>query len=108
MMEYTACILNFSRRLLLIVAGSIAVAGPSTVVAQTPAPPKVAAAPAGEVHARGDIGGNWQGTLEADKSLRIVLKIAKADKGWSAKMYSIDQGARPFNALVDDVGWIDV
>ena len=97
MMQYTAWTLSFSRRLLLIIAGSIAVAGPSTVVAQTPAQPKVAAAPAGEVHARGDIAGNWQGTLEAEKSLRIILQIAKTDKGWSAKMYSIDRGPFPMN-----------
>jgi uncharacterized protein (TIGR03435 family) len=70
--------------------------------AQTPttAPSGQAApAPAKEVHARGDIGGSWQGTLNiGPKSLRIVLQIARADKGWSAKMYSIDQGAQPINA----------
>ncbi len=40
-----------------------------------------------------DIAGNWQGTLHADKGLRVVLKISKSDKsGWNAMMYSIDQG----------------
>ncbi|HWZ51843.1 MAG TPA: TIGR03435 family protein [Granulicella sp.] len=58
----------------------------------------VAAAPAGEVHPRGDIAGDWQGTLEAGKSLRLILRVAKTDKGWGAKMYSIDQGAQGFNA----------
>ena len=60
--------------------------------AQTPA------APAAEVHAKRDIAGDWQGTLEAGKSLRIIARIAKADKGWSAKMFSIDQTPQPFTA----------
>jgi Protein of unknown function (DUF3738). len=55
-------------------------------------------APAKEVHARGDIVGNWQGTLNTpQRSLRIILQITRTDKGWGAKMYSIDQGAQPFN-----------
>lgn len=71
--------------------------------AQTPKHPSsqtsdAAPVPVSEAHARGDIAGDWQGTLQAGKSLRIVLKITKSDKGWSAKMYSIDQGAQPFNA----------
>ena len=45
-----------------------------------------------------DITGNWQGTLEAGKSLRLILQVTKGDKGLSAKMYSIDQGAQSFNA----------
>jgi len=61
------------------------------------APASWAQAPASEAHARGDIAGDWQGTLQAEKSLRVVLKVVKADKGWSAKMYSIDQGAFPIN-----------
>ena len=28
-----------------------------------------------------DITGTWQGTLKADRDLRIVLKISKADSG---------------------------
>ena len=45
-----------------------------------------------------DITGNWQGTLEAQKSLRTILVISKTDKGLAAKFYSIDQGAQSFNA----------
>ena len=67
------------------------------VSAQAPAPTP-APARASETHAKGDISGNWQGTLEAEKSLRIILAVAKTDKGWSAKMYSIDQGAQGFNS----------
>ncbi len=43
--------------------------------------------------------GDWQGTLQApDRSLRTILKVSKTDKGgWSAKFYSIDQGAQAIN-----------
>jgi uncharacterized protein (TIGR03435 family) len=52
----------------------------------------------GVVHAQTpDISGNWQGTYEAGKGLRTVLKISKADTGgWKAALYSIDQGSNPF------------
>jgi len=59
---------------------------------QTPAAPASVLAP----HAHGDIAGDWQGTLEAGKSLRLILKIAKTDKGWTANFYSIDQTPQPF------------
>ena len=49
-------------------------------------------AAASEVHAKGDISGSWQGTLQAQRALRLVLQIVKADKGYTAKFYSIDQG----------------
>jgi uncharacterized protein (TIGR03435 family) len=51
----------------------------------------------GVLHAQSpDISGNWQGTLQAGKGLRTVLKISKADNGgWKAVMYSIDQGGGP-------------
>ncbi len=42
-----------------------------------------------------DIAGTWQGTLEAGKSLRTVVKIEKADPGWKGNLYSIDQGGQP-------------
>ena len=54
-----------------------------------------AQAPAAETHAKGDIAGDWQGTLEAGKSLRVITRISKADKGWNAKFYSIDQTPQP-------------
>lgn len=34
----------------------------------------------------------WQGTLNVDKGLRTVLKITKAEDGYKAVFYSIDQG----------------
>jgi uncharacterized protein (TIGR03435 family) len=42
-----------------------------------------------------DIAGIWQGTLEAGKGLRTVLKITKDDGKLKAVMYSIDQGGQP-------------
>ncbi len=68
-------------------------------IAQTsPSAPAATPAPATETHAKGDISGDWQGTLQAGRSLRLILQITKTDKGWSAKMYSIDQGGQPINA----------
>jgi uncharacterized protein (TIGR03435 family) len=42
-----------------------------------------------------DITGIWQGTLEAGKGLRTVVKISKDDGKLKAVMYSIDQGGQP-------------
>jgi uncharacterized protein (TIGR03435 family) len=42
-----------------------------------------------------DITGTWQGTLKAERDLRIVLKISKADNsGLKAVLHSIDQGGQ--------------
>jgi uncharacterized protein (TIGR03435 family) len=61
--------------------------------------PAAAAAPASETHAKGDISGDWQGTLQVpDRALRTILRVTKADKGFAAKMYSIDQGGQPITA----------
>ena len=44
-----------------------------------------------------DIADTWQGTLQAGKDLRTVLKITKANSGgYEAAFYSIDQGGTPF------------
>jgi uncharacterized protein (TIGR03435 family) len=42
-----------------------------------------------------DITGTWQGTLEAGKGLRTLVKISKDDGKLKAVMYSIDQGGQP-------------
>ena len=42
-----------------------------------------------------DITGNWQGTLQAGKGLRTLIKISKEDGKLKAVMYSIDQGGQP-------------
>ncbi|HEY4381780.1 MAG TPA: TIGR03435 family protein [Acidobacteriaceae bacterium] len=45
-----------------------------------------------------DVTGDWQGTLHADRDLRIVFKITKDDGKLRAVGYSIDQGSSPMNA----------
>ncbi len=48
-----------------------------------------------DVHAQVSSGGladTWQGTLAVEKGLRTVVKITKADGGYKAVFYSIDQG----------------
>jgi uncharacterized protein (TIGR03435 family) len=48
-----------------------------------------------------DLPGNWQGTMHTGKDQRIVVNIRAGEKdGWSAKMYSIDQGAQPVNVVL--------
>lgn len=42
-----------------------------------------------------DIADTWQGTLHAGHDLRTVVKITKADNGYKAVFYSIDQGGQP-------------
>lgn len=79
-------------RLKCAVALVAMLAGPQCGLwAQTPAAPAAVTV----THAKGDIAGDWQGTLEAGKSLRTIVRIAKADKGWTAKFYSIDQTPQP-------------
>jgi uncharacterized protein (TIGR03435 family) len=95
----TSSTIRNRRPSLLARTGCIAVVALMTfapsVRAQAPAPIPV---PTTDTHAKGDISGNWQGTLETDRSLRIIISIAKTEKGLSAKMYSIDQGGQPINA----------
>jgi uncharacterized protein (TIGR03435 family) len=43
-------------------------------------------------NAQQDITGTWQGTLQAGRDLRTVIKITKADAELKAVLYSIDQG----------------
>jgi uncharacterized protein (TIGR03435 family) len=59
---------------------------------------QTAAPPATVTHAPGDIAGDWQGTIDPGKETRIVVRIAKADKGWSGKIILLlDQGGQPVN-----------
>jgi uncharacterized protein (TIGR03435 family) len=85
----------FSRRRLSL----LAMAWMTLALLTVSAPRGFAQKPAEDVHAKGDISGDWQGTLTPPngKALRTIVKIAKGDKGgWTAKFYSIDQGAQPF------------
>ncbi len=85
--------LDFSRKLLLSMAGIAVLAIPIILgLAHT-----------AQVHAQStsgspgkDIADTWQGTLSAGKDLRIVVKISKADGGgYKASFYSIDQTGDP-------------
>ena len=49
------------------------------------------------LHAQ-DITGQWQGTLKAQKDLRIVLVVAKDNGALKGTLYSVDQGAQPIKA----------
>jgi uncharacterized protein (TIGR03435 family) len=87
--------LDFSGKLLLKVVGFVALAMPP-VLGLAPILQALGQSPAANPR---DLAGTWQGTLHADKDLRTVLKISKADNGgWKAVLYSIDQGAQPINA----------
>ncbi len=82
--------LDFSRRLLLIMAVLLTVAATSIFgpvhIARVRAQAKAENAPQG-------IADTWQGTLHAGRDLRTVVKISKADDGgYKAVFYSIDQG----------------
>ena len=83
-----------SKRFLIALALCVAFGLPCRVPAQ-------AAAPASETHTRGDLTGNWQGTLQAGKALRLIVTFSKADKGFTGKMYSIDQSPQGF--VVSDI-----
>jgi len=95
MAEHAARKLDLSRKLLLGLAAIVVVATPvvfglirvNHVHAQT------MAAESGT-----GIAGIWQGTLKADRDLRVVLKISKDDGKLKAVMYNIDQDARPITA----------
>ncbi len=75
---------------------ALAVLFTPTLRAQAGAPAAATVAPTGAAHVPSDIAGTWQGTLQAGKGLRTILKISKADNGsWKAVMYSIDQSGVP-------------
>lgn len=84
---------------ILLLAGLMSLLMPNVAPAQpSGGPAQATAAPASETHAKGDISGNWQGTLQTQqRSLRLILQITKTDKGLSAKTYSIDQGGMPIS-----------
>ncbi len=79
--------LDLGRKLLLSLAALFAVAVPLSFgllhVVQAHA----------QENAALDISGTWQGTLHAQKDLRTVLKVSKANGAWKGELYSIDQGS---------------
>lgn len=48
-----------------------------------------------------DIAGTWQGTVDAGKPARIVLKITKSDGGWKGMIFSIDDS--PYGKGVESI-----
>src|SRR5271167_2760702 len=87
---------GFIGGLLLFVAGWMAVSVP---MMGAPLQTAAAAAPANAVHERGDISGDWQGTMQqGNRSIRMVLRITKEEKSWGGKVFVFgDQGAQAFN-----------
>jgi uncharacterized protein (TIGR03435 family) len=104
MTERVARKLDFSRKFLLYVAGSVAVAVPVAIGAMSA--PLSQAQPTSHVRAQlappspDDIVGIWQGTLSAGgHDLRTEIKIANvAGGGYKTTLYSIDQGGSPTGA----------
>jgi uncharacterized protein (TIGR03435 family) len=74
---------------------------PSPAAMPTPAPKTaVPAKAAGAAQGTQDIAGTWQGTAQVGQTMRIVLKISKADNaanngGWKGALYSIDTSDQP-------------
>ena len=95
MIEPIAHKLKFSRRLLLSVAGTLAMAVPFVFGLGGAAISWAQSPTENNPH---DVTGTWQGTLHAQKDLRTILKVSKDDGRLKAVMYSIDQGAQPINA----------
>jgi uncharacterized protein (TIGR03435 family) len=85
--------LDLNRKLLLGIAGLVAIGAP--VLFGLMQVTHVQAQTATESSAQ-SIADTWQGTLHAGKDLRTVVKISKADGGgYKALFYSIDQGGDP-------------
>ncbi len=85
--------LNFSRKLLLTAAGSVAITVP-IVFGLVHSPQSWAQSPANNTAQ--DLSGTWQGTLHAERDLRTVVKITKArDGAYKAQWFSIDQPGQP-------------
>jgi uncharacterized protein (TIGR03435 family) len=85
--------LDFSRKLLLSLAGTAAVALPIVFGLVHISQVRAQSATANPAQ---DIADTWQGTLHAGRDLRIVFKISKAEGGgYKALNYSIDQSGDP-------------
>jgi uncharacterized protein (TIGR03435 family) len=79
------------QRLAFAIPLAIASLTPPTLHAQTPL--------ATTARDRGDIAGDWQGTVEIGQSRRLVLRITKAEKDWTAKLLLLtDNGTQSLNA----------
>ena len=81
------------RKFMLLVAASVVLFTGAHYAQAAGAVPAQAATAA---HAP-DLVGNWQGTLQAGKGLRIVLRVSKNDGKLKAAFYSIDQTPKPID-----------
>jgi uncharacterized protein (TIGR03435 family) len=46
-----------------------------------------------------DISGNWQGTMDVGRTIRVLLKVSKADGGgWKGQVYNVDQAGPALQA----------
>jgi len=93
MTERVARNLDLSRKLLLVLAAIVALTVP---VVSGLAHISNANAQSSAGNPAPDITGTWQGTLHTGLDLRGVLKISRADRGYSAIFYAIDQSPNPF------------
>jgi bla regulator protein blaR1 len=84
--------LDFSRKLSLTMAAVAAIAAPVFfgLVHITPVQAQSTAD-----NPATNLSDTWQGTLHAGQDLRTVVKISKADGGYKAVFYSLDQGGAP-------------
>ncbi len=90
MAEQVAKKLDLGRKILLGVAGAVAIAVP--IVFGLVHVTRVEA----QAQAATDLAGTWQGTLQVGKGLRTVIKITKEPSGgYKSVFYSIDQGGQP-------------
>ena len=82
--------LDLTRKILLTIAGTVALAVP--LIFGLIRVDKAQAQSVAENSAQGIVG-TWQGTLNVGKELRLVLKISKDEKGaYKSVLYSLDQG----------------
>lgn len=55
-------------------------------------------------YAQDTAAGTWQGTLQADRPLRLVIVVSRSDTALAAVMHSIDQGAGAIAGTVTQQG----
>lgn len=96
MTERVVCKWGFSSKMLLSLAGALAISAPVVLgLVQV----NQASAQAAAANPAQSIADTWQGTLHAGKDLRIVIKVSKADNGeYKAVFYSIDQSGQGLQA----------
>jgi uncharacterized protein (TIGR03435 family) len=95
--------LSPARKIVLSIAGALALLAPIGVGIVNAPVVRAQSAPAK------DITGPWQGVLSvpengAKRDLRILLQISKDGGRWKATTYSLDEGAQPFGGTISLTG----